>query len=227
MQNTSSGTIRRGLRLSVLPVFMILSACADEGGGFVPGAPTFDLLGSERDILQSQFTVGSGRLDPLLLPPSGDFVYNGVVSLVLDDASTINPGSDLEMRGDMTVTASFSNVGGTLSGTASSFSDSDFGTYTGSLDITANIIKDAGVGEPSILGGIGGGLTNDSTGVLFTLEGTGGLGPNALLEGDFYEPNQLFIGGTITGQVRTPDDTTYRVGTGAPIADSGGFVGGQ
>ena len=175
-------------------VFVV--ACGDSSGGPATQAPSFDDLGSELAGYLGEFTIGGDRTDPMALPPGGSATYNGVMSVIVNEGSTITPGEDLFIRGDMMVEANFADD--TLFGTVDGFSDSDSDTYTGSLDITDGVIDNAALStNATFVAEIDGDLTNDRT--------TSEFGVDAFFVGDFYGPSQEYIGGVIRGDISTPD----------------------
>lgn len=238
MKTTFLKTPRSISVFCVAPVFFALSACGGGGSNFelTRQGPTFNELGTElggfvnEDELEGIFDPNVAfptRNDPSALPASGGPVYNGVLSLIIFGGSSVSTGSDLFIRGDMNVTASFQDD--TITGSVGSFSDSDLDTYTGNLGIDADIRNNPPGSDVTILGDIGGTLTNDRTNGQFNLNGVGGA-QNAGFAGDFYGPNQEFIFGVIRGELDTPDGDTILIWdsnvNGAPDGDAI-FIGGQ
>lgn len=222
----------------VAPVFFGLSACGGGGSNFelTTQAPTFNELGAELSGFVAEAELAGifdpniafpTRNDPGALPDTGGPVYNGLVSLIIYEGSTLSAGSDLFIRGDMTVTASFQDD--SITGSVGSFSDSDLDTYTGTLGIDGDIRNNPPGSDVTILAGIGGTITNDRTNGQFNLNGLGST-QNAGFAGDFYGPNQEFIFGVIRGELDTPNDGTLLIWdsntNGIPDGDAI-FIGGQ
>ena len=224
MHMTPSNMFRQSARFGIIPVFLVLSACADEGGTGPASAPSFPELDAEVTTFNSQFTLGTNPTNPSSAV-MGSTTYNGVVSIVVNDASRFGAGQDLTLLGDMEVTTDFS--ADTISGFAKDFSDSDNDTYSGQLDIAGAVEDDVGAGQPAIVAGINGSLTNDRNSEVTTLSGSTTGNPNAAFTGDFYGTNRLFIGGTITGELEIGSDT-YTLNGGSGVTEgTGGFLGGQ
>jgi hypothetical protein len=196
------------------------SGGGSSGGGTVAQDTNFDDLGVEFDGYRDQFTLGIDRFAPASLPDGGNATYNGVLSLSLEEGSTVSPGGSLLIRGDMIVTADFGDD--TLSGRVDNFSDSDADTYTGNLDITNGTINNL---APAFIvtyaADIDGDLTNDRTG--------DNLDVDAFFVGDFYGDNAELMGGVIRGEISTPDGDLliWDDDSQGPADGDGVFAGGQ
>ena len=165
-------------------------------------------LFAEFNAIDAKFDRGNTDTvsDPTMLPTAGSFTYNGVLGANLPAAG----GGTTGLIGDMTLTANFQNS--QISGNVTDFVDSTEQEYVGTLDITnGTIFRTAIVADEFTFGADLDGQLFDENGGNFTVD--------ARMRGDFYGPNEEYVGGDLAGTIGTPGgdvdfdgDGTYFVG---------------
>lgn len=175
------GTTQARAGVAAAVACVLLQGCAGGGDDGLSIDERLDLATAMADRL-----LLLSETDPLDMPDSGGATYRGYALLGIGEDGALSPVDNI--FGDMTVTATFTPIGGTIEGSIVRLESQFNGPAGGRLDITNGAIVDAlfvADVDGTVISGI------DSFAVDAVMEG-GFLGPNA-------EGLGAFIDGTVTG----------------------------
>ncbi len=180
-----------------------LSACGSSGGDDGPTLLSFADLSAERSTLETEANALT-LVDSDDLPTSGSATYDGTLGFSIDAGT-------LDILSDLSITATFQAVDGTLSGNLTNFVNSNEQAYSGQMAIQNGVIdRDASPGLTAFEADVVGSITNTVSGR--TLTTATSMGNEPFIQGDFV--------GEVSGQ---PPSHIEGIITGA-LEDTGGLI---